>query len=148
VVLGYYLTSDRDGHTSGVLPAPVMDKSKHCRAGRSSSPPGTVWLQHRADRQSRADCRVFQSDTRGRRCRPLLAADRRLQGQYYESLSLAMFRLLAGLPTVSPGFPKERMLARSYQGLESIQLKLATRRWRYRWTSGGRAGAVSRPAGP
>ena len=38
-----------------------------------------------------------------------------------------MFRMLAGLPTVAPGFPKERVLARSYQGLESIQLKLGTK---------------------
>ena len=35
-----------------------------------------------------------------------------------------MFRVLAGSPTVVPGFPKERFLSRSYQGLESILLKL------------------------
>ena len=55
---------------------------------------------------------------------PLIAE---YKGKYYESLSLAMFRMLAGSPTVSPGFPKERMLGRSYQGLESIQLKLGAK---------------------
>ena len=45
------------------------------------------------------------------------------KGQYYESLSLAMFRMLVGLPSVAPGFPRDRFLSRSYQGLESIQLR-------------------------
>ena len=51
---------------------------------------------------------------------PLVAEYR---GQYYESLSLAMFRMLAGLPRVEPGFPQDRFLSRNYQGLESILLR-------------------------
>ena len=51
---------------------------------------------------------------------PLLAE---YKGAYYESLSLAMFRMLVGLPDIEPGFPQERFLSRSYQGLESILLK-------------------------
>jgi adenylate cyclase len=45
------------------------------------------------------------------------------QDKYYESLSLAMFRLLTGLPSVEPGFPQEKFLSRNYQGLESILLR-------------------------
>ena len=45
------------------------------------------------------------------------------KGSYYESLSLAMFRMLIGLPTVEPGFPQDRLVTRGYQGLESILLK-------------------------
>jgi len=34
-----------------------------------------------------------------------------------------MFRMLAGQPSVEPGFPQERFLTRNYQGLESILLR-------------------------
>ena len=47
---------------------------------------------------------------------PLLA---RFQGQYYESLALAVFRRLSGLPEVRPGFPPA---PGDYQGLENIRL--------------------------
>ena len=40
VVLGYYFTSDRDGRTNGALPAPVMSREAHERAGPSSF---TTW---------------------------------------------------------------------------------------------------------
>ena len=52
---------------------------------------------------------------------PLLAE---YTDQYYESLALAMFRMLVGMPAVEPGFPPERFLSRSYQGLDSIRLRL------------------------
>src|SRR5205085_2602531 len=48
-------------------------------------------------------------------------------GAYYESLALAMFRVMAGQPTVEPGFPRDRFVGRSYSGLESIVLKLGPR---------------------
>lgn len=124
VVLGYYLTGDRDGHTSGVLPAPVMDKSS--LQGRPIK--FTTWNGYGSNIAPIAKAAPiaghFNPIPEGDgvvRSLPLIAD---YDGKYYESLSLAMFRLLAGLPTVQPGFPKERMLARSYQGLESIQLKL------------------------
>ena len=127
VVLGYYLTGDRDGFTSGVLPEPVMDKS--VLQGRPIK--FTTWNGYGSNIAPIAKAApiaghfnpIPESDGVVRSL-PLIAD---LQGKYYESLSLAMFRLLAGLPTVTPGFPKERMLARSYQGLESIQLKLGNK---------------------
>ena len=127
VVLGYYLTGDRDGFTSGVLPEPVMDKS--ALQGRPIK--FTTWNGYGSNIAPIAKAApiaghfnpIPESDGVVRSL-PLIAD---LQGKYYESLSLAMFRLLAGLPTVTPGFPKERMLARSYQGLESIQLKLGNK---------------------
>jgi adenylate cyclase len=54
---------------------------------------------------------------------PLIAE---YQGQYYEALSLAMYRMLIGLPDVEPGFPAERFL-RNYQGLENILLRQGQR---------------------
>ncbi len=124
VVLGYYLTSDRDGRTSGVLPASVMTKSDLL-----GKPIGfTSWSGFGSNIAQLASAApaaghlnpIAESDGVVRSL-PLIAEHK---GQYYESLSLAMFRILAGSPTVVPGFPKDRFLSRSYQGLESIQLKL------------------------
>ena len=127
VVLGYYLTSDRDGRTSGVLPAPVM--TKESLQGRPIT--FTTWNGYGANIPRLAAAAPmaghFNPIAEGDgvvRSLPLVAE---YKGQYYESLSLAMFRMLAGAPTVAPGFPKERFLSRSYQGLVGIQLKLGNK---------------------
>ena len=125
VVMGYYLTSDRDGRVSGVLPAPAMDAD----ALRGRPIKFTSWNGFGANIELLAKAApiggFFNSITEGDgvvRSIPLLAE---YKGQYYESLSLAIFRLLAGLPKVEPGFPQEKFLSRSYQGLESILLSQA-----------------------
>jgi adenylate cyclase len=58
------------------------------------------------------------------RALPLLAEH---QGRYYESLALAMFRRLLGLPQVTPGFPPERFpperfLPADHAPLDSLRL--------------------------
>jgi adenylate cyclase len=123
VVMGYYLTSDRDGRTSGRLPAPVMQKD--ALVGRPIK--FTSWSGYGSNIESLAKAApmagFFNSitDLDGVvRSVPLVAEHK---GQYYESLSLGVFRLLTGLPTVAPGFPQERFLSRNYQGLESILLR-------------------------
>jgi adenylate cyclase len=123
VVLGYYFTSDRDGRVNGVLPAPVM--AREALKGRPIR--FTSWNGYGANIDTLAQAApmagFFNSITEGDgvvRSLPLVAE---YKGQYYESLSLAMFRMLVGLPGVEPGFPPERFLARHYQGLESILLK-------------------------
>lgn len=123
VVLGYYFTSDRDGRVNGMLPAPVMDRE--AMKGRPIKV--TSWNGYGANIDAIAKAApmagFFNSITEGDgvvRSIPLLAE---YKGQYYESLSLAMFRMLVGLPSVEPGFPQERFLTRNYQGLESILLK-------------------------
>ena len=122
VVLGYYLTSDRDGRVSGVLPAPVMGAAS--LGGRPVK--FTRWNGFGANIDTLAKAApaagFFNSITEGDgvvRSIPLLAE---YNGQYYESLSLAMFRMLAGSPKVEPGFPQEKLTSRSYQGLESVLL--------------------------
>ena len=127
VVLGYYLTSDRDGRTTGVLPAPVM--TKEALQGRPIT--FTTWNGFGANIAQLAAAAPmaghFNPIAEGDgvvRSLPLVAE---YKGQYYESLSLAMFRMLAGTPTVAPGFPKERFISRSYQGLVGIQLKLGSK---------------------
>ncbi|MCW5650947.1 MAG: adenylate/guanylate cyclase domain-containing protein [Ramlibacter sp.] len=123
VVMGYYFTSDRDGRTSGVLPVPVMDKQ--VLQGRPIK--FTSWSGYGSNIEQIAKAApmggFFNSITEGDgvvRSIPLIAE---YKGQYYESLSMAMFRMLVGLPSVEPGFPQDRFIARNYQGLESILLK-------------------------
>ena len=123
VVLGYYFTSDRDGRMSGSLPAPVMDiallKGRPIRF--------TSWNGFGSNIATLAEAAPLAGHinaiTEGDgvvRSIPLLAEHK---GQYYESLSMAIFRLLVGLPGVEPGFPREKLLSAKYQGLESILLK-------------------------
>ncbi len=123
VVLGYYFTSDRDGRINGSLPAPVMERE--ALKGRPIK--FTTWNGYGANIDLIAKAApmggFFNSITEGDgvvRSIPLLAE---YKGQYYESLSLAMFRMLVGLPSVEPGFPQEKFLSRNYQGLESILLR-------------------------
>ena len=123
VVMGYYFTSDRDGRISGALPPSVMRSD--VLQGRPIK--FTSWNGYGSNLEIFAKAApmagFFNSITEGDgvvRSIPLLAE---FKGQHYESLSLAMFRMLAGLPAVEPGFPKEKFLTRNYQGLESILLK-------------------------
>jgi adenylate cyclase len=123
VVMGYYMTSDQQGRTVGALPVPVMQQQAlQGRPIRFSS-----WDGYGSNIETLARAAplagFFNSltDSDGVvRSIPLVGEHK---GQYYESLSLAMFRLLVGLPKVEPGFPREKVLSRSYQGLESILLQ-------------------------
>lgn len=127
IVLGYYFTGDRQGRTSGVLPQPVM--AREALRGRPIR--FTSWDGYGAniDILARAApvAGFFNSlpDADGVvRSVPLLAEHK---GAYYESLSLAMFRMLMGGPAVEPGFPPEKFLPRSYQGLDHVNLRLGNR---------------------
>jgi adenylate cyclase len=127
VVLGYYFTSESEGRSSGVLPPPVMQKES--LRGRPIR--FTTWNGYGANIEQLARAAPMAGffnpivDADGVvRSVPLVAE---YKGQYYEALSLAMFRLLVGLPRVEPGFPRERFLSRNYQGLESILLRQGER---------------------
>ncbi len=124
VVLGYYFTSDREGGASGVLPAAVMQRQ--ALQGRPIR--FTSWNGYGANIPALAQAApaggFFNpiADIDGLvRSVPLVAE---YKDQYYESLALAMFRMLAGGPTVEPGFPRDRFVSRSYQGLDSLVLRL------------------------
>ena len=123
VVLGFYFTSDRDGRVNGALPAPVM--TEEALLGHPIR--FTSWNGYGSniDQLVRAAPLggFINSITEGDgvvRSIPLLAE---YKGAYYESLALAMFRMLVGLPAVEPGFPREKFLASNYRGLESILLR-------------------------
>ena len=124
VVLGYYFTSERGGRTSGVLPPPVLDKD-----GMGGRPiKVTSWNGFGANIEQLAKAaplggffNPFVDRDGVVRSIPLLAE---YGDRYYESLALAMFRALTGMPSVEPGFPPEGSVARSYQGLDSVRLRL------------------------
>jgi adenylate cyclase len=123
VVLGYYLSSERDARTSGTLPMPAIETQ--ALQGRTLR--ATSWTGYGSNIESLANAApvagFFNSITDSDgvvRSLPLIAE---YKGQYYESLALAMFRSLAGFPAVVPGFSQERFLSRSYQGLDRILLK-------------------------
>jgi adenylate cyclase len=123
VIMGYYLSSESDARATGVLPAPVMNaESLQGRVVRSTS-----WNGYGSNIEVLAKAApvagFFNSITDGDgvvRSLPLIAE---YKGQYYESLALAMFRMLAGSPSVSPGFTNDRFLSRTYQGMDRILLK-------------------------
>lgn len=125
VVMGYYFTSDREGRVNGTLPAPVM----HAAASKYRQARLTSWNGYGANIDTlaaeahRAGFFNAIADKDGIvRATPLLAEH---NGQYYESLALAMFRLIAGSPSAEPGFPQAHAVSPDDQGLESILLKQA-----------------------
>ncbi len=123
IVLGYYFTSDRGGRTSGVLPAPVMTaevlQGRQIQFAAFSGFGSNIAQLANAAPVAGHFTPIAEPDGVVRAL-PLIAEH---QGKYYESLSLAMFRMMAGSPEVRPGFPQDRLMPRNYRGLESIQLK-------------------------
>ena len=126
VVMGYYFSSEGDGRTSGVIPAPVMGSGS--LQGRQSKAIG--WTGYGANLEQLAHAaplggffNAITEDDGVVRSLPLLS---RYGEHYYESLSLAMFRRLVGLPQVLPGFSSEAVLSASQQRLESIVLRQAS----------------------
>ena len=121
-VLGFYFTSDRAGHRSGSLPAPVFE----AQALQGRPIRFTEWNGYAANlatlAQAAPSAGFFNSlpDADGVvRSMPLVAAH---AGRYYQTLALAMFRLHTGQPQLRPGFPREGWLPAGYSGLESILL--------------------------
>jgi adenylate cyclase len=131
VVLGYYFTSgDREARSSGVLPAPVM--TREVLRGRPIR--FTSWSGYGSNIEPLARTAPIAGffnpmvDADGVvRSVPLLAE---YKDQYYESLALAMFRMLSGSPAVEPGFPPEGYLPKQYHGLDHVRLRLGERSMR------------------
>ena len=122
VVLGYYFTGE--AQSKGVLPAPVMRKD--ALQGRPIRFFGWNGFGSNIEQLARQApmAGFFNPVVDGDgvlRAIPLLSE---YKGEYYEALSLSMYRLLVGLPSVAPGFPQDKFFgSRSYQGLESVLLR-------------------------
>ncbi len=126
-VLGFYLTSARDGRRSGVLPAPVFDAA--LLQGRPIA--FTHWDGYAANlplfAKAAPAAGFFNnvSDPDGLvRAVPLIAEH---DGRHYEPIALAMYRVYTGGPLVLPVFATERWLARDYDALQSVLLEQTTR---------------------
>ena len=123
VVLGYYFTSDRQGEKNGQLPTPVL--SRQDLQGRQIRI--STWDGYGANlplfAQAAPSAGFFNALNAGDgvvRTMPLLA---QYDGQYYQSLPLAMLRLATGQPKVQAVFPPERFLGRQYQHLSQLALQ-------------------------
>jgi adenylate cyclase len=125
VVLGYFFTGDREQHKSGLLPEPALP------AGIFNNRPIQIfqWDGYGANLPSLQKVAlaaghfnpVEDNDGTVRRV-PMLVE---FEGNYYESLSLAVMRALLGSPGIRPGYPDDApWLPRSYSGLESLDLPI------------------------
>ena len=121
VVLGYYFNSDENAVQSGAIPKPVLESGAF--EGRNIR--FTTWRGFGGNlpefQANAANAGHFNPlvDTDGVSRRvPMLAE---YHGAYYEALSLAMIRVLAGYPKVEPGFAAESYSSKDYSGLEWIK---------------------------
>jgi adenylate cyclase len=118
VVLSYYLTSDREARTSGSLPPPVI-----ARQSLHGAPfHATVWDGFGSNIEKIALAaphagffNAIADDDGVVRAIPLLAS---YQGDYYESLALALYRATLDFPDLAPGYAG----AASAGSIESIKL--------------------------
>ncbi len=121
VVLGYYFNSEENAVHSGAIPEPVLPAGTF--QGRNIS--FTSWRGYGGNlsefQATAANAGHFNPlvdpDGVSRRV-PILAE---YKGAYYEALSLAMIRVLAGYPKVEPGMSGEDFTSKSYSGLEWLK---------------------------
>ncbi|MFZ5522607.1 MAG: CHASE2 domain-containing protein [Pseudomonadota bacterium] len=123
VVLGYYLTDQKDKHVSGELPEPSFQPGSF----RGHAIGFTSWNGYGANlpelQQAAASAGHFNPkvdfDGMVRRV-PMLAE---YKGAYYEPLSLAVVRTLLGRTELLPGFVEGKKAG--YAGLEWLELRTA-----------------------
>jgi len=122
-VLGYYFTSDRDGHVSGKLPAPVME-GVPLPANFTGFTRWNGFGANIPEIAAAAPAAGFFNSVTDQdgvtRSLPLIAD---YDGHRYEALSLAMFRQLAGHPVVSASFSQDGFLNGAFSGLDNIRLQ-------------------------
>ncbi len=122
VVLGYYLTSDRDARTTGALPPPVLPRGTF--TGRpivftSWTGYGANLPEFQAAAAATGHFNAFLDDDGINRRVPMLAE---YKEAYYEPLALAVVRALTGFPKVEPGYPPGSVFNRDYAGLEWLDV--------------------------
>ncbi len=123
VVLGYYLTNQRDARRTGTLPVPVFDAAAlHGRPIAFTRWDGwAASLDRFAHAAPHAGYINNVVDRDGLlRSVPLIS---QVEGRFVESFGLAMFRAYTGLPEVRPGLPGGRWLPGSYDALGSVLLE-------------------------
>jgi len=126
VVLGYYFTNIDTSHRSGSLPESVIPAGSF----KGKNIAFTTWKGYGSNLPELQKAAVnaghfnpiVDFDGTSRRVPMLVEHD----GKYYESLSLAMVRVLLGKPPLVPGYPEEGAISRrGYSGLEWLDLPTA-----------------------
>jgi adenylate cyclase len=122
IVLGYFFTNDPQGRSSGVLPSPVFPEE--ALAGRTLEAP--EWSAYGSNISSLAAAapmaghfNSFTDPDGVVRSIPLVA---HYKNAYFESLSLAMFRAIVGMPRITPSYSKETFLPKAFQGVDKMLL--------------------------
>jgi len=122
VVLGYYFNSDESAVQSGALPKPVLTggafKEKKIRFTTWRGYTGNL-PEYQAQAASAGHFNPLVDPDGVSRRVPMLAE---FHGAYYEALSLAMIRVLAGSPQVEPGFADAQFSSKDYSGLEWLKV--------------------------
>ncbi len=121
VVLGYYFNSEENAVRSGAIPEPVLPngafKGRDIRITSWRGYGGNLPEFQAAAASAGHFNPLIDPDGVSRRV-PMLAE---YHGAYYEALSLAIVRVLAGSPKVEPGFASEDFSSKSYSGLEWLK---------------------------
>lgn len=122
VVLGYYFNSRDDATESGALPEPVFPAGTF--AGRNIGFStwngfGSNLAQFQSAAASAGHFNPLIDDDGVSRRVPMIAE---YKGRYYESLSLAMVRVLLNGEKVMPGYPPDRFVTKGYGGLEWLEV--------------------------
>ena len=122
VVLGYYFNSDENAVHSGAIPKPVLTEGAF--QGRNIR--FTTWRgfggnlpEFQANAANAGHFNPLVDPDGVSRRVPMLAE---YNGAYYEALSLAIIRVLAGYPPVEPGFASGKSSSTGYSGLEWLKV--------------------------
>jgi adenylate cyclase len=126
VVLGYYFNTEDDAVKANAIPEPVLPKGTF--AGRNVG--FYPWKGYTGNLPiyltNAAGAGHFNpkvdDDGVSRRVPMIVEFD----GAYYESLSLAMVRVILGQPAVEPGYAPDRFMSRGYSGLEWLKVGKVT----------------------
>jgi adenylate cyclase len=122
VVLGYYFNSEERAVRANAIPEPVLPKGTFAGRGvlfedlKGYTGNLPLFLKSAAG-AGHFNPRV-DFDGVSRRVPMIVEFD----GAYYESLSLAMVRVILGKPAVEPGYAPGTLMSRGYSGLEWLKV--------------------------
>ena len=123
VVLGYYFTGNHESRKAGMLPKPVIQGSSLTGGAALGLPEWSGFGANIPEIALAVPLAGFFNSVTDRdgliRSLPLVALH---EGQYYESLVLAMYRQLIGATAVSLGVAPASPLSPSFGRLENVRL--------------------------
>ena len=122
VVLGYYFNSEERGVKANAIPEPVLPKGtfagRNVRFDEWKGYTGNLPIYMRSAAAAGHFNPRVDFDGVSRRVPMILE----FEGAYYESLSLAVVRLLLGQPKLEPGYAPGSFMSKGYSGLEWLKV--------------------------